>query len=316
MYSATFAMTIIIGIAAINLLLGFATAILLGRGPKNWSDIDRAVVLHPISLRDLRPARRPTVERADVQLPAMPTLQESTLVESVAQAEHDGQGAATENNSTRTGNSANSAATNSAAASSAGPSDANHPSPMKIVLAPKSPVIEDEFIPPEKSLSQQLETWHQGDLSDETPSLSGMQIDVEGSDVDDGTPNLLADAVYKRIKAQVRKDRRVLRISNSQFAWFSSDVPPDDALMPVERIRQMLAKTQFSHQGNPIVATIVAGVVIGLPEDDADGLLKRLDAALQYVREKREHATCLDTGDGPAGVEAYAVEVEESECEL
>ena len=55
MYSATFAMIVIIGIAVTNLFLGFATAMLLGRGPKRLSDIDRAIVLEPVDVRGWRP---------------------------------------------------------------------------------------------------------------------------------------------------------------------------------------------------------------------------------------------------------------------
>ena len=66
MYSATFAMTVIIGIAVINLLLGFAAAVLSGRGPKRWSDLERAFVLQPVSLRGVRWGRRAAVEHVDV----------------------------------------------------------------------------------------------------------------------------------------------------------------------------------------------------------------------------------------------------------
>ena len=51
MYSVTFAMTAIIIIAGTNLFLGFAVALLMGRGPKRWSDIDRAIVLQGVPVR-------------------------------------------------------------------------------------------------------------------------------------------------------------------------------------------------------------------------------------------------------------------------
>ncbi len=44
MYSMTFALIVIIGMASMNLFLGFAAAVLMGRGPKSWNDVDRAGV--------------------------------------------------------------------------------------------------------------------------------------------------------------------------------------------------------------------------------------------------------------------------------
>ena len=43
MFSVTLALIAIFGIALTNLFLGFASAVLIGRGPKSWSDLDDAV---------------------------------------------------------------------------------------------------------------------------------------------------------------------------------------------------------------------------------------------------------------------------------
>lgn len=321
MYSATFAMTIIIVIAATNLFLGFAAAVLLGRGPKRWSDIDKAIVLQPVSLRGLQPAPKTTVERVDLQLIA-PTISPKTEpAQTPAPAAPAEQDTSTERNIllqdvpvTAAEQAHNMPATAPVPASQ--PNDPVEPAPQKIVLAPKGPVIKNDNDPPEKTLNQQLDTWRHSDLSDETPSMSGMWLDVKGAEIDDEVHKRLTEAVNQRIKKQVRKDRRVLNLGTGQFAWFSDDVPPEDALMPVERIRQMLTETQFQHAGNLINTTVVAGVVAGMPDDDAECLFKRLRTALQYAMEKPECTTCLDTGAGPTGVASYPIEVEPTECEL
>ena len=79
----------------------------------------------------------------------------------------------------------------------------------KIVLPPSNLVIENENDPPQKVLSQQLDTWRHGDLSDETPSMSGLALHVQDENVGDALRNALADAVYQRIKGHIRKDRRI-----------------------------------------------------------------------------------------------------------
>ncbi len=103
----------------------------------------------------------------------------------------------------------------------------------------------------------------------------------------------------QRIKSQVRKDRRVLRIGSDQFVWFSSDVPPDDALMPVERIRQILTKTRFPAPEPAVAISVWGGVAIGLEGDDAPGLLTRLHDTLHYAVQQGADASCLDGGQGP-----------------
>ncbi len=331
MYSATFAMTVIIGTAIINLLLGFAAAVLMGRGPKRWSDIERAIVLQPIALGHLRPAARPTVERVDLNQASTPTPEEcdaKPLAERPLRVEEipatGTAPAAPTPEVTTTGNGVEPLAVADTPTVDEEPSNSlppnspepNSSAPREIVLAPKNPTNEAETQPPEKTLNHQLDTWRHGELGDEAPSISGIKIDLNDCELDPSARELLMEAVYARIKSQVRKDRRVLKIESGQFAWFSCDVPPDDALMPIERIRQMLTKTQFHHQGNPIPATVVASVVVGLQDDHAEDLLKRLHTALQYALESQEHATCLDTGRGPEGIAPYSIEVEETECEL
>lgn len=191
--------------------------------------------------------------------------------------------------------------------------------PRKIVLPTRPPPQDTTVEPPEETLSQQLEMWREGDSSDETPSMSGILIDVEDSELDIAIRALLSKAAYRRVRAQLRTDRRLLQTGDYQCVWFSSDIPPDQALMPVERIRQMLTSTRFHHQGTTVSIKVVAAVVAAQKTDSPTHLLKRLHASLQYALEaleKQQHATCLDTGEGPEGVEPHPIEIQESDCDL
>jgi hypothetical protein len=303
MYSATFAMIVIFGIAATNLFLGFATAILLGRGPKSLDEIERAIVVQPISLRGLRPIPRAKIERVEL---------------------HNSLAARTEMAATETEESWDDPSEELATTPVTRVKDSTAPTtpatqetqpPRKLTLELKKQVDEHTNDPPEDQLTVQLQAWQNGDLAGDTPSMSGIKLQVKG-ELDETVRGALADAVYKCIKKQIRKDRRLLRIGHDQFAWLSSDVPPEDAVLPVERIRQLLANTRFHHQQETLDLSIFGGIVATTSSDEGATLLQRLNIALTYAVEKGEHPTCLDTGAGPEGVAPYDVEVEESECEL
>ena len=114
--------------------------------------------------------------------------------------------------------------------------------PKEIKLPPKESAVDDSGDPPEKTIDKQIQKWRDSEIADEIPSMSGITIRADDDGLDEMVWSALCNAGFQRIKSQVRKDRRVLRTAPDQFVWFSADVVPDDALMPVERIRQMLSK--------------------------------------------------------------------------
>ena len=69
MYSVTFALTAIFGIVLTNLFLGFAFAVLMGRGPKSWSDVENAVTIQYFSPRLLFPFSRRTAKKKEGSAP-------------------------------------------------------------------------------------------------------------------------------------------------------------------------------------------------------------------------------------------------------
>ncbi len=310
MYSATFALTVIIVIALTNLFLGFASAVLLGRGPKRWSDVDRAIVLQPFPLELILPRRRQKVERIDI-LPG-----KTPVVIPVASTAPRSAGAAK-----ATAASAKEPATVTTAANqvrpvAAAPMSASESATKRFVLSTVSPARVDDHDPPETILNRQLDAWHAGDLRDDVPSMSGITVAIRDAELESPTLSRLTNEIRTRISRQLRKDRRVLEVAANQFAWFSCDVAPGDALMPIERIRQMLCKTRFHCHGDIIHLTITAGVVTGSGVSDAADLIKRLQAAMASAREQGDSPTYLDKGQGPKPVTPFTLEVEETECDL
>ena len=336
MYSSTFALTIIIVIALTNLFLGFASAVLIGRGPKRWSDVDRAIVLQPFALDLILPRRKPKVERIDVRpgktpivipvepeppatAPAVPrvaatpiaaTPSAATPIAATAPATSPANGPSSV---LRAGN-ATARKDNQLTAPT--PTVGGECAAKKFVLPSVSPTPLDDHDPPEMILNRQVDAWRDSDLRDETPSLSGLTVDIRDAELDASILSHLMSEIRTKIVRQLRKDRRVLTIAPHKFAWFSCDVSPDDALMPVERIRQMLVKTRFHDQGDTIHLTVTAGVVSGSAADNAADLIQRLQLAMTSAREQGESPTYLDAGEGPKPVTPFTLEIEETECDL
>ncbi len=168
MYSAMFAMMVITVIALTNLFLGFAAAVLMGRGPKRWSDLDRAIVLQPFSLDLILPRRKPRVERielsagqAPVTLSVEPQLPPSPSV-GIAEAEPAPEIPAASQGTRSTPNT------------EPAPPSGQDATVKKFVLPTATMASMDEDVPPETTLTRQLDAWRNGDLHDETPSMSGL----------------------------------------------------------------------------------------------------------------------------------------------
>jgi hypothetical protein len=324
MYSVVFAMTVILGIAVTNMFLGFAAALLLGRGPRRWSDVDRAIVIQPVVLNLPRFRRRPRVERIEVPLavteaaPPHEAPRASSTPEPQVEdaAPGDGYVGRSVQDAKAKESAASESADNAAAASQATPV-ATTTVPETLILRPAVQTLEEENKSPAEALQEQLQQWRGSESVDEdVPSLSGLSISLVDVDTDSPVGEILSETIHARIKGQVRRDRRVLRIEPGCFVWFSPDVLPDDALMPVERIRQLLDHTRFLDHGEAVRLSIVAGVVQALAEDDSESLLDRLRSAWHLAQQEGAYPTALDTGSGPNGVKPYAIEVEETDCEL
>ena len=124
------------------------------------------------------------------------------------------------------------------------------------------------------------------------------------------------NAVFAKITSQLRKDRRVLRTDDHHFLWFSADMQPDDGLMPVGRIRQIIDKTQFLHQGTPLAIETHAVVMAVTLHDNAADLIQRVQTTLKHAQENGGQSMCIDLGEGLAFVEPLRLDIDASECVL
>jgi hypothetical protein len=314
MFSVTVALIAIVGIALTNLFLGFASAMLLGRGPKSWSDVDNAVTVRFFAPRLAFPRARRNAEQdkattaggsQDARLARSPGSEESASPRSATHTPSgDGDEKLFFNASTHK--------------PPASPSQCKawDATTKKLVLAPKaSPPPADEG-PPEALFARQIEAWKASESHEETPCLSGIMITVENTALDEPTRTLLLSAVQASITRQLRKDRRVLRITDNQFVWFSPDVHPDDGLAPVERTRQILCQTRFMHNGDALAVTVQAALVAVSPWEDPPALIQRVARTLQYALEKGDGPTCVDRGHGPEFVQPAKLDLDEVECVL
>ncbi len=165
-------------------------------------------------------------------------------------------------------------------------------------------------------LGRQLEAWQASDPREETPCLSGFAVTLPNNAVDDHVRAALMNAVYGKITSQLRKDRRVLRTAENHFLWFSADVHPDDGLLPVGRIRQIIDKTRFVHQGIPLAIEAHAAVVAVKLHENAADLIRRVQTTLKSAQDKGGRSMCVDVGDGPAFVAPARLDIDESELVL
>jgi hypothetical protein len=303
MFSVILALTVIFGISLVNLFLGFASALLIGRGPKSWSDLDGAVTVRFFSPRLVLARPRRGVEMVAVVPVPIEAAGETALVRDVTDV--GGQEAATIMAVER----------NEPPVPPAHPA-AWDPATQRLVLTPTQDPCPAEEGPPETVLESQFEAWRASERREDTPCLSGFMVTVNDPALDELVQASLMRALHTKIAGQLRKDRRVLRIADNQFVWFSADVDPADGLMPVERIRQLLDKTRFLHEDNAVAIAVQAAVVAAFAQDSPSDLIRRIQEALQFALEKGEASTCLDAGQGPSFVPPARLDLDETECVL
>ncbi len=233
MYSATFALTAILGIALTNLFLGFAFALLIGRRPKSLSDFEDAITIRYFSPQLLFPFSRRTARRSPVHPVATPVAVPSPIAASPPVATFPPLAA-----SSACSDPAPSVSPSSVGVAAPAPtlqSIAIAGTTPRLVLPPKPVARPAEDEAPDVVLGRQLEAWQASDPREETPCLSGFAVTLHNGAVDDHVREALINAVHGKITSQLRKDRRVLRTAENHFLWFSADVHPDDGLLPVGR---------------------------------------------------------------------------------
>lgn len=300
MLSLLLALTAIFGIAVANLFLGFAFAVLIGHGPKSWSDVDAAV--------------RVCRFRPRLVLPKLPRLSwraaESSPTRGRSQLASDQTSAASASGAAYT------TSQRGPRGALAGDSPAVQRVAQRMVLTHLVAESVEEPSDPVAVLTEQLAAWRSTESREETPCLSGFEVVAHDTQLDANVRSLLCQSVRAKIVRQLRKDRRVLCLADHQFIWFSPDAHPDDALRPVERIRQLFDKTRFRHGDMVVTATVYAAIAAATDVDTPQELIQRLERVLAFSRETGVGATYVDRGDGPRPAEPLRLEIEPSECIL
>jgi hypothetical protein len=304
MSSVIFAMAVIIVIALMNLFLGFSAALLLGRGPRNWSEVDNVLEIRYFSPRLPLPFRRRVSDAGSS--PARDAAGTESAHEKVAGTSPD---------SSKPPHRVSPRAERAS-------QSATRPCPAavrrvagKIVLNVKKPNLTASGLPPEECLQEQLHAWRQGEVRAERPSASMVTV-IPQEDLDARRASLLADAVQSRIASPLRNDRCVLRVDDHCFAWFSRDVAPEDALMPIERIRHQIVHTRFEHDGETVTVDVKAAIGVVLPTDTAPDVFSRLHAAMDLAQLQVTSVTVIDAGSGPRLADPIEIDAQETSCVL
>lgn len=306
MEDAVFGLFVILGIAVANLFFGFSLAVLFGQAPRSWGALLAAVEFRTLELaqnvanRKWSPPRLPKWKRK-------PKAAKAPAKQVAARA--DGDSPHKVQRVKWTDEETDLAAANQQPVQPAGPA------PM-VRLAPlpsKEPV---EELPYDVVLEQQLAAWREGELSELTTSAVMLAVTRPAKDAEGAVRTCLLDAVRKTIVGQVRRDRQIVSPSEDRFVWFLDDVEPEDAVMPVERIRQVIEKTAYRYQEQPLDVAVQTMVVIAQPDDTARQLLNRLEASLQFALRDSDAGVVIDLGDGPIRRGSLEMEIPESELVL
>ncbi len=297
MYSTTFALIVIVGIASVNLFLGFAAAVLMGRGPKSWADVDRALVFRSFS-PELLGFGGKSVAAAPESAPPRHTKPVAVDRPSPRPV----------------------SATVEAAPESVTPIAPAAPPPVVeepiLTLKPLTAEPAEDDMPPEQLLDEQLVEWRDDEEADNVASISMLVLTAPAEETEPDATPLLREAIRRTMSSQIRRDRKLLTLAGGQFVWFSADVHPEDALMPVERIRQTIQKTHFEYYERGLEISVHAAVVAARTEDRASDLLKRLGQAIELAQQSNDDTATLDLGSGPKSAERLNIEVAESTCVL
>lgn len=303
MYSTTLALAAILSVALVNTFLGFAFASLMGRGPRRWRDADQAITIRYFSPGLLWPRwRRKTSAQHAPAATAPPTT---------AQPKREATAAHVAAPSTTTADK-QAPAPPLFPVASAVPTSLNPSS--RLVLTPKDQPEIATNEPIEESLQRQLTAWLANEQRLETPSLCGISIVIRDPSSDPDLARSVMNTVSAKIAAQLRKDRRILCPQHNQLVWFAADSTPDDGLLPLSRIRQLLEKTRFLRGEIPLTVETATALMSISAGDTPAIALKRMQQTLAYAQEKGAGSVCVELGNGPTLVEPVPMDVDASEC--
>ncbi len=95
----------------------------------------------------------------------------------------------------------------------------------------------------------------------------------------------------KTVQSAIRQQDYFGRYGGEEFLLLMNDTDPHNALILVERIRLLIEKQKFDINGEIIRFTISLGFSQVRQDDDVDGLIERVDAALYRAKEAGRNKT-------------------------
>ena len=119
--------------------------------------------------------------------------------------------------------------------------------------------------------------------------------------VNDQYGHAAGDKVLKAVAAIIREQVRITdtlgRIGGEEFAICASDSPATSAGELAERLRGAVEATTFdSGEGRQLHVTLSVGIAAAQPDDSADSILSRADAALYEAKSAGRNRVELATG--------------------
>ncbi|MCB1760263.1 MAG: GGDEF domain-containing protein [Gammaproteobacteria bacterium] len=107
--------------------------------------------------------------------------------------------------------------------------------------------------------------------------------------INDSFGHLAGDKVLKALAKRLRKSTRdvdlVARYGGEEFVILLPNTGLEAARLVAEKIREIVERAGFHHNGQPVAVTISGGIAEFAPQDNAESLFKRADDAL-YAAKK------------------------------
>jgi hypothetical protein len=191
------------------------------------------------------------------------------------------------------------------------PADTAPPPAKTVVLTLDDEPNSADDREPEQVLQDQLSTLEPSADPAVDPSATILYVERADETITDSQWIRVLDAVEQAVRGQLRRDRHVLSFSIGEFIWLTGDTPVEDALLPAERIRQVLANTQYQSGEQPLPVRVATAVVQVAPHDDTQQLLFRLRQAVEFSGSQPAPHTAIDQGDGPEPTQPIDLQVSE-----
>jgi diguanylate cyclase len=126
-----------------------------------------------------------------------------------------------------------------------------------------------------------LDVDHFKKLNDEHGHLAGDQV--------------LA-AIAKALRSAVRREDAVARYGGEEFAILLPNTLLEQAALVAEKVRSAVASTAVEQNHQNITVTVSGGLAVIEPDDTAESLIHRADAALYAAKAAGRNRTCTQDG--------------------